>query len=100
MMCRVLKMPKSTYYQSFHKKPNSYHVANEQLLERIQEIHKEIKVRYGALKIFEILKKEGYKGSINQVKRLMNKEGIKSCIVKKFRPTPTQKPVEERENVL
>ena len=29
VMCRVLKMPKSTYYQSFHKKPNSYHVANE-----------------------------------------------------------------------
>ncbi|WP_419152883.1 IS3 family transposase [Aeribacillus alveayuensis] len=100
MMCRVLKMPKSTYYQSFHKKPNRYHVANEQLLERIRAIHKESKGRYGAPKIFEILKKEGYTGSINRVQRLMKRAGIKSCIIKKFRPTPTRKPVEERENVL
>ena len=100
MMCRVLKMPKSTYYQSFHKKPNSYHVANEQLLERIRAIHKESKGRYGAPKIFEILKKEGYTGSINRVQPLMKQAGIQSCIVKKSRPTPTQKPVEERENVL
>ncbi|WAA12114.1 IS3 family transposase [Fervidibacillus halotolerans] len=99
-MCRVLKMPKSTYYQSFHKKPNRYHVANEQLLERIRAIHKESKGRYGAPKIFEILKKEGYTGSINRVQRLMKRAGIKSCIIKKFRPTPTRKPVEERENVL
>jgi len=83
MMCRVLKMPKSTYYQSFHKKPNSYHVANEQLLERIRAIHKESKGRYGAPKIFEILKKEGYTGSINRVQRLMKQAGIQSCIVKK-----------------
>ncbi|RTQ85938.1 IS3 family transposase [Lysinibacillus telephonicus] len=100
MMCRVLKMPKSTYYESFHKKPNRYHVANEKLLKRIQAIHKESKGRYGAPKIYEMLKKEGYTGSINRVQRLMKRAGIKSCIAKKFRPTPTQKPVEERENVL
>ena len=57
-MCRVLKMPKSTYYQSFHKKPNSYHVENEGLLERIKVIHEESKGRYGAPKIFELFKKK------------------------------------------
>lgn len=35
-----LKMPRSAYYELFHKKPNSYHVANENLLERIKEIYK------------------------------------------------------------
>ncbi len=30
----------------------------------------------------------------------MRKAGIRSNIIKKYRPTPTQKPVEERENVL
>ncbi|MFB7159711.1 IS3 family transposase [Lysinibacillus sp. NPDC056232] len=59
-MGRILKMPKSTYYQSFHKKPNSYHVANEKLLARIRVIHKESDGRYGAPKIFQILKQEGY----------------------------------------
>ncbi|MEY9975058.1 putative transposase [Lysinibacillus sp. RC46] len=100
MMCRILKMPKSTYYQSFHKKPNSYHVANEKLLARIRVIHKESDGRYGAPKIFQILKQEGYTGSIDRVQRIMRKAGIRSNITKKYRPTPTQKPVEERENVL
>jgi len=99
-MCRVLKMPKSTYYQSFHKKPNSYHVANEKLLARIRVIHKESDGRYGAPKIFEILKQGGYTGSIARVQCIMKKAGIRSNITKKYRLTPTQKPVEERENVL
>lgn len=99
-MCRVLMMPKSTYYQSFHKKPNSYHVANEELLDEIKAIHKESKGRYGAPKILKLLLKKGYQASIKRVQRLMKKAGIKSTIVKKFRPQPTQKPVEERENIL
>ncbi|WP_172597858.1 IS3 family transposase [Ureibacillus thermosphaericus] len=49
-------------------------------------------VLLGAPKIYEILKKEGYIGSINRVQRLMKQAGIKSCIVKKYRPTPTSKP--------
>ena len=99
-MCRILKMPKSTYYQSFHKKPNSYRIANEQLLVRIRVIHQESVGRYGVPKIHEILKKEGYKGSINRIQRIMKKAGIRSNITKKYRPTPTQKPLEERGNVL
>jgi len=93
-------MPKSTYYQSFHKKPNSYHVENEQLLERIRVIHQDSNGRYGAPKIFAILQKEGYKGSINRIQRIMKNAGIQSNITKKYRPTPTQKPVEERENII
>nr|WP_088350782.1 IS3 family transposase [Ureibacillus massiliensis] len=100
LMCRVLKMPKSTYYQSFHKQPNSYHVANEQLLERIRVIHQESKGRYGAPKIFVILQNEGYTGTINRIQRIMKRAGIQSNTTKKYRPTPTQKPVEERENIL
>src|SRR5690606_31783741 len=86
MMCRVLKLPRSTYYDSFHKKPNSYHIANEVLLDRIKVIHNESKGRYGAPKIHEILQKEGYSCSIKRVQRLMRQAGIQSCIVKKYRP--------------
>lgn len=99
-MCRILKMPKSTYYQSFHKKPNSYHVANEELLARIRVIHHESGGRYGAPKIFETLKQQKYKGSIDRVQRIMKKVGIRSNITKKYKPTSSQKPVEERENLL
>lgn len=78
-MCRVLKMPKSTYYQAFHKKPNSYHTANEELLEQIKILHKASKGRYGAPKIHKQLEQKGYSCSLKRVQRLM---------------------VEERENVL
>ena len=86
LMCRVLKMPKSTYYQSFQKKPNSYHVANEELLARIRIIHRESDERYGAPKIFEILKREGYTGSIDRIQRIMKRAGIRSNITKKYKP--------------
>ncbi|WP_427136950.1 IS3 family transposase [Psychrobacillus psychrodurans] len=100
VMCRILKMPKSTYYHSFHKKPNSYHVANEAILDRIIAIHKGSKGIYGAPKIHRVLLKEGYSCSIKRVQRLMKQAGIQSNIVKKYRPASTQTPVEERENVL
>ena len=75
-------MPKSTYYQSFHKQPNSYHVANEKLLARIREIHADSDGRYGAPKIFALLKQEGYTGSIDRIQRIMKHAGIRSNIVK------------------
>ncbi|MGN7479877.1 IS3 family transposase [Solibacillus silvestris] len=100
LMCRVLKMPKSTYYQSFHKKPNSYHVANEKLLVRIRAIHADSGGRYGAPKIFALLKQEGYTGSIDRVQRIMKQAGIRSNIVKKYKPTSSSGHVEERENLL
>jgi putative transposase len=99
-MCRVLKMPKSSYYQSFHKQPNSYHVENERLLGRIHAIHQESDGIYGAPKIYILLQQEGYTGTIKRIQRIMKKAGIHSTITKKYRPTPTQQPVEERENVL
>ena len=99
-MCRVLKMPRSTYYDSFHKKPNSYHVANEELLEQIRAIHQESKGRYGAPKIHILLQKKGYSCSMKRVQRLMKEAGIRSNITKKYRPTSSQSRVEERENVI
>ncbi|WP_299513685.1 IS3 family transposase [uncultured Rummeliibacillus sp.] len=80
-----IKTLKSTYYQSFHKKPNFYHIKKEELLKRIREIHQESKGCYGAPKIFEVLKKEGYQGGINRIQRIMKEAGIRSYIVKKYR---------------
>ena len=68
-------MPKSTYYQSFKKQPNSYHVSNEKLLVRIRVIHADSGGRYGAPKIFAILKQEGYTGSVDRIQRIMKHAG-------------------------
>lgn len=55
---------------------------------------------YGAPKIFALLKQEGYTGSIDRVQRIMKQAGIRSNIVKKYKPTSSSSNVEERENLL
>ncbi|GEK34518.1 hypothetical protein KSI01_20510 [Kurthia sibirica] len=51
MTCRVLKLPKSRYYQAAHIKPSVYYLENQHITERIREIHPESDCRYGAPKI-------------------------------------------------
>ncbi len=99
-MCEVLKVPRSTYYQSFHKVKSSYDTENEEVLARIKIIHAESKGRYGAPKVHYLLEEEDFKVSINRVQRIMKNAGIRSTIVKKYRPTTSTERVEERENLL
>lgn len=100
-MCRVLRLPKSSYYQSSKKKPSVYQRENEKIVKRILETHKDSKERYGAPKIHYLLCKEGFKVSIKRVQRLMKIHGIRSIINKKFRPAAVNKDmVVERENLI
>ncbi|PIC62558.1 IS3 family transposase [Sporosarcina sp. P13] len=100
VMCEVLKVPRSTYYQSFRKVKPSYTIENEAILARIKIIHAESKGRYGAPKIHYLLTQEGFTASLNRVQRIMKEAEIRSTIVKKYRPTSTTGQVEERENLL
>lgn len=99
-MCEVLKVPRSSYYQSFHKVKSSYAVENEAILARIKIIHAESKGRYGAPKIHHLLTQENFKVSMNRVQRIMKDAGIRSIIMKKYRPTSSTGQVIERENLL
>ncbi|WP_192600789.1 IS3 family transposase, partial [Sporosarcina limicola] len=100
LMCRVLDVPKSTYYQSFKKVKSTYEIENEKILERILVIHMESKQCYGAPKIHILLNKEGFVVSLNRVQRIMKAAGIRSVITKKYRPTKSTGLVVERENIL
>jgi len=99
-MCEVLEVPKSTYYQSFHKVKSSYEIENEEILQRIKIIHAESKGRYGAPKIHFLLRQEGYTPSLKRVQRIMAEAGIRSTITKKYCPARSVGQVEERENIL
>ncbi|MDW0118533.1 IS3 family transposase [Sporosarcina thermotolerans] len=93
-------MPRSTYYQSFHKVKSSSEIENEAILERIKIIHAESKGRYGAPKIHHFLEKEGFTVSLKRVQRIMKAEGIRSTITKKYRPASSNSQIEERDNLL
>jgi len=99
-MCEVLDMPRSTYYKSLDKTISNREKENRKLTKKIIEIHEESNKRYGAPKIHQVLIGKGYQVSLNRVQRLMKKAGIKSIIVKIFRPTPSNEKVVERENIL
>lgn len=58
------------------------------------------KCRYGAPKIHKTLKQNGNKISLKRVQRYMASMGLRSIVVKKFRPHSSKSSVEEKENLL
>ena len=99
-MCKVLKVPRSSYYKFLTKAESKRSIENKGLEKRILAIYEESKKRYGAPKIHEILTSGGTAISLKRVQRLMKKLGIKSIIIKKFRTHSSKQKIEERENLL
>ena len=99
-MCKVLKVPRSSYYKHLNKKESKRSIENKFLESLILNIYKASKGRYGAPKIYEKLKAENIVISLKRTQRLMNKLGIKSVVCKKFRPYPSKHKVESRANVI
>ncbi|MFT8391882.1 MAG: IS3 family transposase [Sporolactobacillus sp.] len=99
-ICKVLHMPRSTYYQVKSACESSLARENRELTHRIQQLYTESKRRYGAPKIHKALKKMGYAISLKRVQRLMRKAKLRSIIVKKYQHSSSKGPVENRENVL
>ena len=87
MMCKVLGIARSEYYYQKNKKKNSYEEANEKLDKEIKEEYEKSKGRYGSPKIQKMLEKRGIIASQKRVARRMKKMGLKSVIVKKYRPS-------------
>ena len=87
-MCKVLKFPRSTYYDKQKEKPeNKWKSINKKLQEDILKIYNDSNKIYGAPKIRKELKALGYeKISLKRVQRHMKKLGIRSIVVKKYRP--------------
>jgi putative transposase len=101
MMCDVLDLPRSTYYQ--HQKqqePSPREMENQRITERMLQIYQESKERYGAPKIHYILRSEGFEISLKRTQRLMKKSGIRSITKKKYRPQTSSQKVVERPNLL
>ena len=99
-MCKVLKVSRSSYYKFLNKTESKRTIENKGFEERILSIYGESKKRYGAPKIYEILTGGGATISLKRVQRLMKKLGIKSIIIKRFRPYSSKEKIQERENIL
>lgn len=90
-----MKVSRSTYYDAINRGISKREKENEQLKIKILEIYNKSKKRYGTPKIQKMLEKEGYEISLKRVQRLMKKLGIKSIIIKKYRPSTSKSKVPE-----
>jgi transposase InsO family protein len=99
-MCRVLEIPRSTYYKFQNKTLSSRSIENKKYESEILTIYKKSSERYGAPKIHKILTSQGYKISLKRVQRLMKKLNIESVVTKQFKPYRSKTEASERKNIL
>lgn len=86
-MCRVLGVSRSGYYAWRVRKPSAAEVRREELTEEVQEIHAQVKGRYGSPRIHAELVARGHECCVNLVAKLMRQAGIAAKTKRKFRQT-------------
>ncbi len=89
-MCKVLNVSSSGYYY-WHKHPvGARQHKQNQLVNHIRRVHTQSQSRYGSPRIADELRDQGVKASRNRIARLMQKEGIRSIMYKKYRVQTTE----------
>lgn len=76
LMCRVLKTSPSGYYAWRQREPTLRHSANAELTAQISQIHHASRRCYGSPRVYQELKRQGARCSLNRVARLMRQGGI------------------------
>ncbi len=84
MMCKVLKVSRSSYYFWLEERPSKRDQDNKIIIDRIKVSFLDSKGRYGSPRITKDLAEQGLKVSRPRVARLMRKASIKSVIQKKY----------------
>jgi putative transposase len=78
IMCRVLGVSRSGYYDWRKRKPSARECANAKLLKMIKKIFRRSRKTYGSPRIHAELRAQGMACSCNRVARLMRKHGVRA----------------------
>lgn len=87
LMCDVLRVSRSGYYDWTGRSLSQGAQANRKLDQRIRAIFAHHRQRYGVPRVTEVLHDEGSKCSTNRVARRMQALGLKAIQAKKFKVT-------------
>jgi putative transposase len=101
ILCKILDVSRSGYYDWLHHKPSQRELANQELDAKIQMIFQQNKQRYGSPRVTQALKHNNISCSKNRVERRMKVMQLKAIAKKKFKVTTDsnhQKPI--FDNVL
>lgn len=86
-MCRVLSVSRSGFYAWQQRGPSVRAQQDQRLKLRIHAVHREVKARYGAPKIYREIKALGVRCGKNRIARLMREDGLCCKRARKFRVT-------------
>ena len=87
MMCRMLTVSRSGYYDWRTRPPSARAQANQRLTDDIRRIHQEHKGRVGAPRITRHLHEEGQCVGKNRVAGLMHANGLRAKAARKYKAT-------------
>ena len=103
VMCDVLNVSYSGYYDSLDRQPSARAERHQRLKQAVGQVHAESHGIYGSHKIAEVLQqREDLESACrNTVATAMRELGLKSRVSKAFTPTttqadPTQRPAENK----
>lgn len=89
MMCRVLGVSRSGFYEWRDRPESPRAVANQMLLGEIRRLKARHHNRYGSPRMHAALRAEGHRCSRGHVARLMRLHGIQAVAGQRFRPATT-----------
>ena len=92
IMCRVLEVSTSGYYDSIDRPLSARATRHEKIKRDVAQVYDESYSIYGSIKIADQLNKHDDKESVcrNTTATAMRELGLKSCVSKTFTPTTTQ----------
>ena len=80
MMCNVLNICRSTYYNSANRKPTKRDIENLALTDIIKSVFGQYKGRYGSKRILRELKSRRINVNHKRIERIMKKTDLKLSI--------------------
>ena len=89
LMCRVLEVSHSGYYDWRSRPESARSASNRRLLDDVRRIHAEHHRRYGSPRVHVSLRAQGRTASCGRVERLMRRHGIRALAGRRFRPCTT-----------
>jgi putative transposase len=100
-MCRVLGVSRSGYYAWKKRPPSAAEQRRDDLTEQVEQIHREVKGRYGSPRMHAELVARGRPCCVNFVAKLMRRAGITATVPRRFvRTTDSNHPLPVADNVL
>ena len=84
-LCQAVGVSRSGYYAWRGRPVSARSAANTRLLERMQQLHRQTKARYGAIKVWRALLALGMACGRHRVARLRRQHGLLAQRVRRFR---------------